>query len=141
MDDSEVDHLQCWSCAERGGHTSTVGIFRRATAPWKASGQPELWGAAESLTGLFVVRILVQKLVRTHLIGTESVSTPAFASNGLRGWVVSTRTVDAAGQTISAKTAENLITTACNITRAPQDVDGALADRAPRIGIHDIDIR
>lgn len=93
---------------------------------------------AASLTGFFVVRIVVQKLVRTHLIGTESVSTPSFASNELHDWVVSTRTVDAAGQTISTKTAENLLTAACNITRATQDVDGALADCARKIGIRDI---
>lgn len=93
---------------------------------------------AASLTGFFVVRILVQKVVRTHLIATQSVSTPSFASNGLHGWVVSTRTADAAGQTISTKTAENLLTAACNITRATQDVDGALADCAQRIGIRDI---
>ena len=80
----------------------------------------------------------VQKLVRTHLIGTESVSSPSFASNGLHGWVVSTRTVDAAGQTISTRTAENLLTAACNITRATQDVDGAFADCARKIGIRDI---
>ena len=93
---------------------------------------------AASLTGFFIVRIFVQKLVRTNLIGTESVSTPSFASNGLHGWVVSTRTVDAAGQTITTKAAENLLTAACNITRATQDVDGALADCAQRIGIRDI---
>lgn len=93
---------------------------------------------AASLAGFFIVRIVVQKLVRTHLIGTESVSTPSFASNGLHGWVVSTRTVDAAGQTISTKTAENLLTAACNITRATQNVDGALADCARNVGIRDI---
>jgi ABC-type transport system involved in multi-copper enzyme maturation permease subunit len=93
---------------------------------------------AASLTGFFIVRIVVQKLVRTHLIGPQSVSTPSFGSNGLHGWVVSTRTVDAAGQTISNKAAENLLTAACNITRATQDADGALADCARRMGIRDI---
>jgi ABC-type transport system involved in multi-copper enzyme maturation permease subunit len=93
---------------------------------------------AASLTGFFVVRIIVQKLVRTHLIGTKSVSVPSFASNELHGWIVSTRTVDATGRTISTKTAENTLTAACNITRATPDVDAALADCARSLGIHDI---
>jgi hypothetical protein len=93
---------------------------------------------AASLTGFFIVRILVQKLVRSQLIGTETVNTPSFASNGVHGWVVSTRTVNAAGQTISTKAAENTLTAACNITRSTQDVDGALAACARKLGIHDI---
>jgi hypothetical protein len=93
---------------------------------------------AAALTGFFLVRIVVQKLVRPHLIGTEAVSIPSFGSNELHGWVVSTRTVDDAGQTISARAAESTLTAACNITRATQDVDAALAACANKLGIHDI---
>jgi len=93
---------------------------------------------AAALTGFFLVRIVVQKLVRPHLIGTEAVSTPSFGSNGLHGWIVSTRTVDAAGRTISTKAAETTLTAACDITRATADVDGALAACARRLGIHDV---
>ena len=93
---------------------------------------------AAALAGFFVVRILVQKVVRPHLIGTEAVSTPSFGPNGLHGWVVSTRTVDATGQTISTKAAENTLTAACNITRATDDVDAVLAACAHKLGIHDI---
>lgn len=93
---------------------------------------------AASLTGFFIVRVLIQKVVRTHLIGTKSVSSPSFTSNGLDGWIVSMRTVDAAGRTISTKAAENTLTAACNITRATPDVDAALATCAHNLGIHDI---
>jgi ABC-type transport system involved in multi-copper enzyme maturation permease subunit len=93
---------------------------------------------AASLSGFFLVRILVQKVVRTHLLGTKSVSRTSFVSNELHGWIVSTRTVDAAGQAISTKTAETTLTAACNITRATPDVDAALAACAHKLGIHDI---
>jgi ABC-type transport system involved in multi-copper enzyme maturation permease subunit len=93
---------------------------------------------AAALIGFFLVRIVVQKLVRPHLIGTEAVSTPSFGPNALHGWIVSTRTVDAAGRTISARAAENTLTAACSITRATQDVDTGLAACARRLGIHDV---
>jgi len=105
-----------------------VGTILRRTIP----------AMAASLAAFFIVRILVQKVVRTHLIGTKSVSSPSFASNGLHGWIVSMRTVDAAGRTISTKAAENTLTAACNITRATPDVDAALATCAHHLGIHDI---
>ncbi len=93
---------------------------------------------AASLTGFLIVRLFVQKVVRSHLIGTESVSVPSFGPNGLGGWIVSLRTVDAAGNTISKSVAEGTLTAACNITRATEDVDAALAACAQRVGIHDI---
>lgn len=93
---------------------------------------------AASLTGFLIVRMLIQNAVRTHLIGTESVSVPAFGPDGLGGWIVSTRTVDAAGQTISKADAESTLITACHITRSTQDVDAALAACGQKLGIHDI---
>jgi ABC-type transport system involved in multi-copper enzyme maturation permease subunit len=105
-----------------------AGIMVRRTIP----------AMAASLTGFFVVRIVVQKLVRTHLIGTNAMRIPSFGSNELHGWIVSTRTVDAAGQTISTKATENVLAAACNITRATPNVDAALAACAENLGIHDI---
>jgi len=93
---------------------------------------------AASLTGFLIVRMFVQKVVRSHLIGTVSVSVPSFGSSGLGGWILSSRTVDAAGNPISRSAAENTLTAACQITRQTDDVDGALADCAHRLGIHDI---
>ena len=106
-----------------------------------------LWGTilrrtipamAASLTGFFIMRIFVQRVVRSRLIGTESVSVPSFGSSGLGGWLLSSRTVDAAGQTISKSAAEGTLTGACHITRETKDVDAALAVCAQKFGIHDI---
>ncbi|MEZ5215842.1 MAG: hypothetical protein R2715_04400 [Ilumatobacteraceae bacterium] len=48
------------------------------------------------------------------------------------------RTVDAAGETISTKAAENLLAASCNMTCATRDVDAALATCAQRAGLHDV---
>ena len=61
---------------------------------------------AASLTGFLIVRMFVQKVVRAHLIDTESVSVPPFGPSELGGWILSSRTVDAAGHTISKSAAE-----------------------------------
>ena len=105
-----------------------VGTILRRTIP----------AMAASLAGFLIVRMFVQKVVRSHLIGTESVSVPSFGPSGLGGWVLSSGTVDAAGQTLSKSTAEGTLTAACHITRATEDVDAALAVCAQRFGIHDI---
>jgi ABC-type transport system involved in multi-copper enzyme maturation permease subunit len=93
---------------------------------------------AASLAGFLIVRLFVQKVVRSRLIGTESVDVPSFGPSGLGGWILSSRTVDAAGQRLSKSAAEGTLTAACNITRATQDVDAALAVCAQKFGIHDI---
>ena len=93
---------------------------------------------AASLTGFLIVRLFVQKVVRSRLIGTDSVNVPSFGPSGLGGWILSSRTVDAAGQTISKSAAEGTLAAACNITRQTQDVDAALAVCAQKFGIHDI---
>jgi hypothetical protein len=93
---------------------------------------------AASLTGFMIVRMFVQKVVRAHFIGTESVSVPSFGPSGLGDWILSTRTVDSTGQTLSKSAAESTLTAACNITRQTKDVDAALAVCAQKFGIHDI---
>lgn len=93
---------------------------------------------AGSLTGFLIVRMFVQRVVRSHLVGTESVSVPSFGPNGLGGWILSSRTVDAAGRTLSKSAAESTLTAACHITRATENVDAALASCAQKFGIHDI---
>ena len=105
-----------------------VGTILRRTIPAMAS----------SLIGFLIVRMFVQKVVRARLVGTESVSIPSFGPNGLGGWIVSSRTVDVAGHTLSKSAAEGTLTAACRITRATQDVDAALAVCGDKIGIHDI---
>lgn len=93
---------------------------------------------AASLAGFLIVRMFVQRVVRSHLVGIQSVSVPPFGPSGLRGWTLSSRTVDAAGQTLSKSAAENTLTAACHITRATENVDAALAVCAQKVGIHDI---
>ncbi len=93
---------------------------------------------AGSLAGFMIVRMFVQRVVRSHLVATESVSVPSFGPNGLGGWIVSSRTVDAAGQTLSKSAAEGTLTAACHITRATENVDAALAACGQQLGIHDI---
>jgi ABC-2 family transporter protein len=93
---------------------------------------------AASLAGFMIVRMFVQNVVRSRLVGTESVDVAPFGPNGLAGWILSSRTVDASGQTLSKSVAEGTLTAACNITRSTQDVDAALARCAQQLGIHDI---
>ena len=105
-----------------------VGTILRRTIP----------AMATSLAAFLIVRIFVQRVIRARLVGTESVSVPTFGPSGLGGWILSSRTVDAAGQTLSKSAAESTLTAACNITRATQDVDAALAICGHKFGIHDI---
>jgi ABC-2 family transporter protein len=93
---------------------------------------------AASLAGFMIVRIFVQNVVRSRLVSTESVNVAPFGPNGFAGWILSSRTVDASGQTISKSVAEGTLTAACDITRSTQDVDAALARCAQQFGIHDI---
>ena len=67
-----------------------IGTILRRTIP----------AMATSLTAFLIVRIFVQRVVRAHLVGTESVNVPTFGPSGLGGWILSSRTVDAAGQTL-----------------------------------------
>jgi hypothetical protein len=93
---------------------------------------------AATLAAFFVVRFVVQRAIRTHLVGVETVRLPFLGSPGARGWVLSSHTVDAAGNTISRARAETLLSAECDITRDTPKVDAALADCAQRIGIHDV---
>ena len=93
---------------------------------------------AASLTAFMIVRMFIQKVVRSHLVGTESVNIPSFGPSGSRDWILSSRTVDATGQTLSKSAAENTLTAACHITRQTQNVDAALAACGRKLGIHDI---
>ena len=105
-----------------------VGTVIRQTLP----------AMSASLGGFLVVRTFVQKVVRSHLVDTESVSVPSFGPNGLGGWITSSRTVDAAGQTLSKSDAEGTLIAACHITRQTLDVDAALAVCGQKLGIHDV---
>lgn len=93
---------------------------------------------AALLTAFMIVRMFIQKVVRSHLVGTESVNIPSFGSSGSSDWILSSRTVDAAGQTLSKSAAESTLTAACHITRETRDVDAALAACGRNLGIHDI---
>jgi ABC-2 family transporter protein len=93
---------------------------------------------AASLAGFMMVRMFVQNVVRSRLVGTHSVNVAPFGPNGLAGWILSSHTVDASGQTLSKSVAEGTLTAACDITRSTQDVDAALARCAQQFGIHDI---
>lgn len=106
-----------------------AGIIVRRTLP----------AMAASLAGFFVVRIVLQNLVRSRLASTTTVNLPLFGPDGSTGWILSSHTVDAAGHAISAAVGlDNELATACSLTRATPDIDRAFAACAEQLGIRRI---
>jgi ABC-2 family transporter protein len=103
-----------------------LGTLQRRTLPAMAS----------TIAVFFVARLVVQKLVRPRLFMSAHVRMPTFGSTSYRGWVLESRTVDAAGRTLNG--VESQLISACNITRAAPDPNAALAACARKLGIHDI---
>lgn len=105
-----------------------IGTVTRRTLP----------AMAATLTAFLVVRLAIQKLVRPHLVSLATVRTDPFGPGPRGGWVISTRTVDAAGRPTSGRDLENSLAATCHITRATADVDQALAACARKVGIHNL---
>ena len=105
-----------------------AGIVVRKTLP----------AMAASLAGFFVVRVLVQNVLRAHLASTSAVDVPLFGSAFDGSWVLSTRTVDAAGVSVARSGLESQLVTACHLTRDTPNVDQALSACAQNLGIRNI---
>ncbi len=103
-----------------------LGLVIRRTLP----------AMAATVVTFIAVRMAFQQAVRPHLIAPVEMVSPTFDQRSLGGWVLSTRTVDAAGRTIDGF--ENRIAASCNITRQTADYDGAIASCARSLGIHDV---
>lgn len=105
-----------------------IGTVARRTLP----------AMAATLVAFFVVRLTSQKLIRPHLVSPSTMRTDPFGSGPRGGWVLSTHTVDAAGQPTSGGDLENTLAAACHITRATPDVDEALAACAHKLGFDNV---
>ncbi|HPU38428.1 MAG TPA: hypothetical protein PLS63_02555 [Microthrixaceae bacterium] len=100
---------------------------------------------ATALVVFFVTRFSVQLWIRPHLLPAQTITRPsamfsgsASTTDGGTAWVLSSRTVDAAGRTFdpSSTSANNLLAQTCNLTRASADrAWSACVDKA---GIRDI---
>lgn len=103
---------------------SLMGAVIRRTLP----------AMAATLATFFATRLFVQLLVRPHLVSAIEVSTATFGTDPSSGWVLTSRTVDAAGNTVVG--VESQLVNACNLTRT--DFETALAACAKTHGIHDV---
>jgi hypothetical protein len=94
---------------------------------------------AVTLVGFFVVRFGFQLALRGRLVGAVTASLPNAAfgpREGVDGWVVSSRTVDATGHVIGTGQLDRVLAEACHLDRAsPPD---AFPQCAHRLGIHDV---
>jgi hypothetical protein len=98
---------------------------------------------AGTLAAFLVVRYSFQLLVRPHILHTVTATRPTVMFGSVEGasstpgaWIMSGRTVDAAGNTVVGDNVDKLLAEACNLTRYSSD--GAWNDCAHRLGIHDI---
>lgn len=92
---------------------------------------------AATVVGFLAVRVLVQKVVRQHLVVASTVRTDPFGA-GPHGWALSFQTVNSAGHPVSLQGLEGHLVEACHITRATPDVDAALASCAHKMGFQDL---
>jgi ABC-type transport system involved in multi-copper enzyme maturation permease subunit len=98
---------------------------------------------AATLVGFFVVRFAFQLFVRPHLLAPVSVSRPTslFERTGgnpgeIGGWVVSSKTVDAAGHVINGGRVDQLLADSCALTRESSGNDFARC--ADHLAVHDV---
>ncbi len=98
---------------------------------------------AVTLVGFLTARYVFQVAVRPHLLTTVTATLPnnlfgqrdnSGATNG--GWVLSSKTTDAAGHTLSNSQIDQIIRRSCHVTR--QTTSGDLGRCADRLGLHDI---
>ena len=99
---------------------------------------------AVTIAGFIATRLAFQALVRPHLLATVTATLPnnVFGQRAQSdaamsgGWILSTRTVDAAGHTVSGAQIDRLVRESCNVGRATTTAD--LGRCADRIGLHDV---
>lgn len=103
-----------------------LGLVIRRTLP----------AIATTVVVFIAVRMAVQQLIRPYLVAPVEMSTPTFDQRSLGGWILSSRTVDSVGRTISGF--ESQIAATCGITRQTTDYESAISTCAHDLGIHDI---
>jgi hypothetical protein len=104
---------------------------------------------AATIIGFAVVRFSFQEWVRAHLAPTveatvgsnvfgqiSTAGSPADHTDAANGWVLSRRTISAAGQTLDNSQIDRLVRASCHITH--NTGAGDLAACAHRIGIRDV---
>jgi hypothetical protein len=96
-----------------------------------------------TLAGFFVVRFVFQWVVRPHLLATVVVSRPSWtfgpqpgSSPASGAWVVSSKTVDAAGHTIGNRAIDRALVDVCGLTR--DATQGQRIACVKRLGIQDV---
>ena len=112
---------------------TTLGAVFRRTLP----------AMAATFLAFFVVRFSVQLFVRPRLLGTVDAARtttlfgpPDSSSPAAGGWILSSRTVDAAGHVVSSRAVDQTMEGACAITRDTLHAD--LTACATRLGFHDV---
>lgn len=93
---------------------------------------------AATLVGFTTVRMVVQKVIRQHLVTASTIRTDPFGPGPRGGWSLSSHTVNSAGHAVSGNDLEGHLVAACKITRATPDVDAALASCAHRLGFQNL---
>ena len=93
---------------------------------------------AATLVGFLAVRMLVQKLVRQHLVAATTIRTDPFGAGPRGSWLLSSHTVNSAGHPVPGQDLEGQLVAACSITRATPDVDAALASCAHKMGFQNL---
>ena len=98
---------------------------------------------AATLAGFFVVRFAFQLTVRPHLVATVTERLPnnSFGQRASEattggGWILSSKTVDAAGHAISNAQIDRIVQRSCHVTRGTST--GDLGRCADRLGLHDV---
>lgn len=98
---------------------------------------------AATLIGFFGVRFSVQLFVRPHLLRPIDTTLPTSLfgqrggpASGGGGWILSTKTVDAAGHALTNGQIDNVLADACHLTR--DSSEAAWIRCSEQLGIHDI---
>jgi hypothetical protein len=97
---------------------------------------------AATLAGFFVVRYSFQLFVRRHLLAPVTTTLPnnlfgQRAESGVpAGWILSSRTVDAGGHTVSESSVDGLLARNCGLTRSSGRGDWVRC--TDRLGLHDV---
>ncbi len=98
---------------------------------------------AATLAGFLATRFTFQSFVRSHLLTTVTVTLPnnLFGQREGKpttgdGWIISSKTVDADGHTLTNAQIDRLVGHSCHVTK--QTTTGDLGRCADRLGFHDV---
>ncbi len=98
---------------------------------------------AATLAGFLAARFAFQTFVRSHLLGTVTVTLPNNlfgqregqpATRG--GWIISSKTVDSAGHELTNASIDRIVRHSCHVT--DKTTTGDLGRCADRLGFHDV---